>query len=54
MTLKDLTDAYGWIKTNGKRKITPEEKAWAKQEIDRAETISDLIGVVLSFINTAK
>lgn len=49
MTLKDITEAFTWLKNNGKRKLTKEEKEWAKQEIDRAETINDLVSVVIGF-----
>ena len=36
MTLSELRAIIGWVKNNGRNRISDEEKAWAKAEIDRA------------------
>ena len=52
MTIKEMADLVGWVKNNSRRKLTEEEKAWAKREIDKAETIRDLAKAVLGFMRS--
>ena len=54
MTLNDLTAIIGWIRKNGRNRITDEDKAWAKAEVDKAETYYDLARAVLGYLKTAK
>ena len=49
MTIKELTELVAWVTKNSRRKLTEEEKAWAKMEIDKAETFRDLAKAVLAF-----
>jgi hypothetical protein len=52
VTIKELTEIISWLKNNSKRKLTEEEKNWAKQEIDKAETFRDLAKAVLGFMRS--
>ncbi|MBO6014699.1 MAG: hypothetical protein J6P48_04440 [Oscillospiraceae bacterium] len=52
VTIKELTEIISWLKNNSKRRLTEEEKNWAKQEIDKAETFRDLAKAVLGFMRT--
>ena len=52
MTIKELTELVAWVTKNSRRRLTDEEKAWAKMEIDKAETFRDLAKAVLGFMRT--
>ena len=54
MTLNDLTAIIGWIRKNGRNRISDEDKAWAKAEIDRADTFNDLAKALLGYLKTAE
>ncbi len=54
MTLSELKAIIGWVKNNGRNRISDEEKAWAKAEIDRAVTYNDLAKAVLGYLNSSK
>ena len=49
MTIKELTELVAWVTKNSRRRLTDEEKAWAKMEIDKAETFRDLAKAVMAF-----
>ena len=54
MTLSDLKAVIGWVKKNGRNRISDEDKAWAKSEIDRAETYNDLARALIGYLKTSK
>ena len=53
MTLSELKAIIGWVRKNGRNRISDEDKAWAKAEIDRAETFNDLAKAVIGYLKTA-
>lgn len=54
MTLSDLKAIIGWVRKNGRNRISDDDKAWAKEEIDIAETYYDLAKAVLGYLKTSK
>ena len=54
MTLSELKAIVEWIRKNGRSRISDEDKAWAKSEIDKAETFRDLAKAVIGYIKTAE
>ena len=46
MKLNELKAIIGWVRNNGRNRISDEDKAWAKNEIDRAETFNDLKAII--------
>lgn len=54
MTLSELKAIIGWVKKNGRSRLSDEDKAWAKSEIDRAETFNDLAKAVIGYMKTSK
>ena len=54
MTLNDLKAIIKWVRSNGRNRISDEDRAWAKAEIDRAVTYKDLAKAVIGYLNTSK
>ncbi|MCR4607075.1 MAG: hypothetical protein K5771_05050 [Oscillospiraceae bacterium] len=54
MTLNELKAIIGWVRNNGRNRISDEDKAWAKNEIDRAETFNDLAKAVIGYLKNSK
>ena len=54
MTLSELKAIIGWVKNNGRNRLSDDDKAWAKNEIDRAETFNDLAKAVIGYMKTSK
>lgn len=54
MTFNELKAIIGWVKKNGRNRLSDEDKAWAKKEIDRAETINDLAKAVIGYLKTSE
>ena len=54
MTLNELKAIIGWVRKNGRNRISDEEKAWAKSEIDRAVTYNDLARAVIGYLKNSK
>ena len=54
MTLNELKAIIKWVRSNGRNRISDEDRAWAKAEIDRAVTYKDLARAVIGYFNTSK
>ncbi|MBQ6371991.1 MAG: hypothetical protein IJJ22_02585 [Oscillospiraceae bacterium] len=54
MTLAELKAILGWIRKHGGNRISEEDRAWAKSEIDRAETFNDLAKAVIGYLKSSK
>lgn len=50
MTIKDITAGLDWLKKNGNRNLSEDEKNWIKSRIEQAKTVKDLAGIALDFM----
>ena len=50
MTIKDITEILAWLKKNGGRKISQEEKERAVQIIGESDTVNQLVSAVYKFV----
>ncbi len=54
MTFNDLKAIIDWVRKNGKSRISDEDRAWAKAEIEKADTYNDLAKAMLRYLRSAK